>query len=91
MKTMSLPKARTVLAFVGIIGFISVTAGFFIILYGGDKVSLPDGDLGKQIIGMLGLIVGTWISIALNIVGFHFNTSQSSQDKNEIVKKALEK
>jgi len=91
LKTMSLPKARTVLAFVGIIGFISVTAGFFIILYGGDKVSLPDGDLGKQIIGMLGLIVGTWISIALNIVGFHFNTSQSSQDKNEIVKKALEK
>ena len=88
---MTLPKARTVLAFVGIIGFIAVTAGFFIILYGGDKVSLPDGDLGKQIIGMLGLIVGTWISIALNIVNYHFSTSQSSNEKNKLVEKALSK
>ena len=88
---MNIPKARTVLAFVGIIGFIFVTGGFFLILFAGERVGIPEGDLGKQIIGMLGLVVGAWISIALNIVNFHFSTSQSSAEKNEIMKKALEK
>ena len=89
--TPNLPKARTVLAFVSVIGFIFVTAGFFYVLFAGEKVVLPDGDLGKQIIGMLGLVVGTWNAALLMIMTFFFGTSQSSADKNEIVKKALEK
>lgn len=84
-------KARTVLAFVAVIGFIMVTAGFFIYLFLGGSVKLPEGDLGKQIIGMLGLIIGTWNAGILMVLTFHFGTSQSSADKNEIVKKALEK
>jgi len=84
-------RARTVLAFVAVIGFIMVTAGFFVYLFYGGSVVLPEGDLGKQIIGMLGLIIGTWNAGILMVLTFHFGTSQSSADKNEIVKKALEK
>ena len=84
-------RARTVLAFVAVIGFIMVTAGFFIYLFYGGSVALPEGDLGKQIIGMLGLIIGTWNAGILMVLTFHFGTSQGSVDKNEMVKKALEK
>ena len=84
-------RARTALAFVAVIGFILVTTAFFLYLFFGGGVQLPQGDLGKQIIGMLGLIVGTWNAGILMVLTFHFGTSQSSDDKNEIVKKALEK
>ena len=71
-------------------GFIAVTGGFFYFLFKGGAI-LPEGDLGKQIIGMLGLIVGTWNAGILSVLTFFFGTSKSSADKNDIVKRALEK
>jgi len=87
---MNLPKARTVLAFVMIIGFIFVTGAFFAVLFFGKHAGIPEGDLGKQIIGMLGLVVGTWNAGTLMVLGYHFATSQSSAEKNLLVQKALE-
>jgi hypothetical protein len=88
---MTIPRARTTLAFVSVIGYIIITVGFFVLLYSGDRVSLPDGELGKQIIGMLGLVVGNWGAIVLLVFTFHYGTSQSSADKNEIIKESLKK
>ena len=85
-KGWGLPKARTVLAVISIVSYILVTTGFFILLLFGGEMKLPEGDLGKQIIGMLGMIVGTWNSALLMVFAFHYGTSQGSTDKNEMVK-----
>ena len=87
-------KARTVLAFVAIIGYILITGGFFYLLSSG-RVAIPEGDLGKQLIGMFGLVIGNWGAIMLMVFTFNFGTSQGSVDKGvinkEIVEKALPK
>lgn len=88
---MKTPTARTVLSFVFVIGYIIITGGFFFLLFAGERVVLPPGKLGESIIGMLGLVVGTWNSGLMLILTFNFGTSKSSADKNDIVKKALEK
>jgi hypothetical protein len=82
-------KARAVLAFVMIVGFILVTGAFFAVLFFGDHIGLPEGDMGKQIIGMLGLVVGTWNAGTLMVLTFHFGTSQGSVDKNKLIDKEL--
>jgi NADH:ubiquinone oxidoreductase subunit 6 (subunit J) len=87
---MRAPKARTVLAVIAVIGYIMITIGFYVLLFNGSKVELPEGDLGKAIIGMLGQVVGTWTALITLAFTFSFSTSQSSSDKNELVKKALE-
>ena len=81
-----LPRARTVLAIVSVLGYILITGGFFAILFSGDRIDLPEGDVGKQIIGMLGMIVGTWNAALLMMYTFHFGSSQGSNEKNEAVR-----
>lgn len=88
---MTLPKARTVLAVISVIGYILITGGFFYALFGDVNVEIFSGETGKQLLGMFGMVVGTWGSIMGFVFTFHFGTSQSSSDKNDIVKKALEK
>ncbi len=83
--------ARTVLSFVFVVGYILITGGFFFLLFAGDKVGLPSGKLGESIIGMLGLVVGTWNSGLMLILTFNFGTSKSSADKNQVIEKALER
>ena len=39
---------------------------------------------------MLGQVVGTWTALITLAFTFNFSTSQSSADKNDLVKKALE-
>ena len=85
------PQARTVLAMVAVIGFILVTGGFFSILLFGDKITLPEGEIGKQIIGMLGLVVGTWNAAMLMVFTFNFGSSKGSQDKGDTQNKILER
>ena len=80
-------KARTVLGFVSIIGYILITGGFFIILFFGEQVKMPSGDLGKQIIGMLGLVVGTWNAALLMVFTFHFGSSEGSKAKDDLMNK----
>jgi len=87
---MNLPRAKTTLAFVVVAGYIIITAGFFIIMYT-PTVSLPEGDLGKQIIGMLGLVVGTWNAGVMLILTYHFGSSQSSADKNKLIEEVIKK
>ena len=86
---MNLPKARTVLAVVSVIGYIAITAAFFVVLFYGGKVGLPDGDLGKQIVGMLGLVVGTWNAEFLMIITYHYGSSEGSTAKSIIIEKKL--
>ena len=84
-------KSRVVLAFVAIIGYILLTAGFFVVLFFGNRVSVPEGQLGLQIIGMLGMIVGTWGGLIAMVFQFNYGTSQGSVDKGETANKLLEK
>ena len=83
-------KARTVLAFVAIIGYILITGGFFYMLSSG-RVSIPEGDLGMQLIGMFGLVIGNWGAIMLMVFTFNFGTSQGSVDKGIAQKEMIEK
>ena len=89
------PKARVILAFVAISGYILLTAGFFVVLFLGNRVSLPEGQLGLQIIGMLGMIVGTWGGLIGMVFQFNYGTSQGSVDKgvaqSEMIQKGLSK
>ena len=89
--TLPKPRAKTILAVIIIIGYILITASFGIVLFFGDQIKLPDGEIGKQIVGMLGMIVGTWNAAVMIIVTYNYGSSQSSSDKNELVKKAIEK
>ena len=82
-------KARTVLAVIAIVGYILLTACFFGQLFFGSKVEVPEGDFGKQIVGMLGMIVGTWGSNMAIVFMFYFGTTQSSGEKNKTVELAL--
>ena len=82
-------KARSVLAITAVVGYILLTIGFFVVLFAGSKVSLPAGDLGIQIIGMVGMVVGTWGTLIGLVFTFHFGTSQSSAEKNEIIKEQI--
>lgn len=81
-----LPRARTVLAVVSVLGYILITGGFFAILFFGEKVELPEGDIGKQIVGMLGMVVGTWNAALMMMYTFHFGSSQGETDKTEMVR-----
>ena len=84
---MNLPKARTVLSVISIFGYISITVAFFLVLFYGEQLNLPAGDLGKQIIGMLGLVIGTWNAALLMVFTFHFGSSEGSNIKDDIIKK----
>jgi hypothetical protein len=84
---MTIPKARTVLAFVFIIGYIVITGAFFGVLFFSERVGLPEGEVGKQIIGMLGLVVGTWNAGTMMILTFNYGTSQGSVDKGKHLEK----
>ncbi len=82
-------KARTVLAFISVFGYILLTIGFFTVLFLGDRVQLPTGDIGKQIIGMLGMVVGTWGTLMGLVFTFHFGSSQGSDEKMKVIEKGL--
>ena len=82
-------KARTVLAFVAIVGYILITLGFFVVLFFGQNVSLPEGELGKQIIGMFGLVVGNWGGLIMLVFMYNYGTTQGSSEKNEAINQAL--
>ena len=76
---------RAVLGFIAIVGYIFVTAGFFGILFFGSKLSLPAGHLGVQVVGMLGMLVGTWTTIVGVVYNFHYGSSDGSKVKDEIL------
>ena len=80
-------QARTVLAIISVVGYILITASFGVVLFFGDEIKLPDGDLGKQIVGMLGMIVGTWNAAILMVYTFHYGSSQGSKDKDALITK----
>lgn len=82
--------ARRILGIIGVVGYILLTGGFFAIMFFGDKVNLPEGQLGTQIVGMFGMIVGTWTAFFTAIYMFSFGTSQGSKDANDVVKKVVE-
>jgi len=84
-------KARTVLAFISVVGYILITISFGVVLFLGDQVTLPDGDIGKQIIGMLGMIVGTWNAAILMVYTFHYGTTQGSSEHSETIKEVLKR
>ncbi len=88
---MNKPKARTVLAFVAVVGYIILTAGFFGILFFGDKIEVPGGEIGNQVIGMLGMVVGTWGTLIGLVFTFFYGTSQGSVDKTELLKEKMVK
>lgn len=81
--------ARKILSILAIIGYVFLTGGFFVLLFFGDQVKLPAGQLGNQIVGMLGMVVGTWTSCFTMIFTFNFGTSQGSQDKGDLIKEKL--
>lgn len=76
-------QARTVLGIIGVSGFILLTASFVFMIFFMKGASLPEGDLGKQIIGMFGMVVGIWNSAFSMIMSFHFGSSQGSKDKED--------
>jgi len=88
---MTKPRARTILAVVSVAGYILLTGAFFTVLFFGSRINLPDGELGKQIIGMLGMIVGTWNAVMLMVYTFNYGTSQGSQDKGDVQNEILKK
>ena len=84
------PKARTILAVVSIVGYIFITGGFFYLLSSGN-VTIPEGNLGLQFIGMFGQVIGTWGAIMLMVFTFNFGTSQGSVDKGIAQREMVEK
>jgi len=86
---MTLPKTRTVLAVVSVIGYISITAAFFVVIFYGGEIGIGEGELSKQIIGMLGLVIGTWNAAFLMIITYHYGSSEGSTAKSGIIEKKL--
>lgn len=82
-------KARSILAFVAVIGYILITAGFFVLLFAGDRINIPEGDVGKQLIGMFGLVIGNWGGWISLVFVFSYGTTQGSSEKTETINQVL--
>lgn len=82
-------NSQRVIAIVGVVGFIMVTGAFFAVIFIPQTINLPEGDLGKQIIGMLGMVTGTWNSLVLLIYNWNFSSSKGSSDKTVLLEKKL--
>ena len=77
------PQARTILSIVTVVGYILITGGFFAVLFFGDDIAVLKGDVGKQFLGMFGIVIGNWGAVMLMVFTFNFGTSRGSQEKGE--------
>jgi hypothetical protein len=80
---MTKPRARTILSIITVVGYILITGGFFAVLFLGDKIGVPEGNLSTQFMGMFGIVIGNWGALMLMVYTFNFGTSRGSQDKGE--------
>lgn len=85
-------RAKTILAIISVGGYILITIAFVSILFFfGDQIKIPEGQVGLQIVGMVGMLVGTWNAAMMLVYTYFYGTSEGSSNKTDIMKQQLEK